>query len=505
MCGPDTQVVDPGAAMVMPGLVDVHSHVGFAGRQVAWELPLSPVLEVAEVLAEVRRRAERLGPDEWVVGGIVGGGVLASVGDLAGLAALDEAGRGRPVMLRDDTMHNRWVNSRALEIMGVTAATPDPDHGGYRRDARGNPVGVLLESASTAAEAAVRASTPDAAGRDRHSVRTALSVLNSQGITATMDAATMGVWLDAFTDLDRAGELTAWIVACMAAREFIDPGVAGLPLFDTAPVRRSRHVRPDFVKGVLDGIPMTRTSVFLEPYLSAPTHAGCFHGEAFYTDQQLLELLEQAVARGLGAKLHATADGTVRQALDAVATIRARHGDGPVFHIAHPEFVHPDDVARFAELGVVADASPGLWFPNPMNAAIATQVQPHYLERIWPLRELHDAGVPIAAGSDWPAAVVRPDPWLSIETMVTRRNPDPAFPGELAADQALELPTALRAHTVEPARAMGLAAETGMLRPGLSADFIALDRNLFEIPAHQLHQTRVLRTWFAGNPVFQAG
>jgi predicted amidohydrolase YtcJ len=139
-----------------------------------------------------------------------------------------------------------------------------------------------------------------------------------------------------------------------------------------------------------------------------------------------------------------------------------------------------------------------------MNAAIAAQVQPHYLGRIWPLRELHQAGVPIAAGCDWPAAVERPDPWLSIQTMITRRNPDPAFPGTLAADQALDLPTALRAHTVQPARAMGLAGDTGMLRAGLSADFVALDRHLFQIPADQIHRTRVLRTWFAGELVHEA-
>jgi predicted amidohydrolase YtcJ len=155
-----------------------------------------------------------------------------------------------------------------------------------------------------------------------------------------------------------------------------------------------------------------------------------------FTDQELHQLLEDALSRGLDAKLHATADGTVRQVLDAVQVMRERHGDGPVFHIAHPEFVDPDDVARFAELGVVADASPVLWFPNPMNAIIAQQVQDHYMQRIWPLRELHDAGTLVAAGSDWPVAMPVPNPWLSIETAVTRRSPDPTFPGPLAADQA---------------------------------------------------------------------
>jgi predicted amidohydrolase YtcJ len=184
--------------------------------------------------------------------------------------------------------------------------------------------------------------------------------------------------------------------------------------------------------------------------------------------------------------------------------MRERHGDGPVFHIAHPEFVHPDDVARFKELGVVADASPVLWFPSPINEVIALQIQDHYMDRVWPLRELHDAGALVAAGSDWPVAMPQPNPWLSIETLVTRRSPDPAFPGSLAADQALDLATAIQAHTVNPAQAMGLAGEIGRLSPGTSADFVVLDRNLFEIPVDRIHATRVRQTWFAGRLVHDA-
>jgi predicted amidohydrolase YtcJ len=97
-----------------------------------------------------------------------------------------------------------------------------------------------------------------------------------------------------------------------------------------------------------------------------------------------------------------------------------------------------------------------------------------------------------------------PNPWLSIETMVTRRSPDPAFPGVLGADQALDLTTAIEAHTVNPAQAMGLAQETGRLSTGLSADFVVLDRNLFDIPVEQVHATRVRQTWFAGRLVHEA-
>jgi predicted amidohydrolase YtcJ len=511
LAGPQTRIVDTGGAMVMPGLVDVHSHLGFGGQAAAWELGLSPMFSVPELLGAVRDWAGRLGADEWVVGGIVISPVFYAMGNLEMLAALDEASLGRPVMLRDDSLHNRWVNSRAMEILGINAASPEPASGSYVRDAEGRPVGLLLGQPSTDAELAARSSFKDPHERDLQSARTAVSIFNAAGVTATQDAATMGAWLDVFTELDRADQLNAWIVGSMPAREFVESGPAGTDLFDTASARRSAHVRPDFVKGVLDGVPMSRTAKFLDTYKEDPfaapgSHSGhqCpFHGEGLFTDEELLQLLEDAVARGLHAKMHATGDGTVRQVLDAVETMRKRHGAGPVFHIAHPEFVHPDDVARFVELNVVADASPALWFPNPMNDIIAQQIQDHHMARIWPLRELHDAGALVAAGSDWPVSAAVPNPWLSIESMVTRRSPDPAFPGVLAKDQALDLDTAVRAHTVNAAEAMGLGGQIGQLSPGRSADFVVLDRHIFDIPVEQIHATQVRQTWFAGRLVHE--
>ncbi|TCC49568.1 amidohydrolase [Kribbella pittospori] len=507
--GRRTKLVHIEGGMVMPGLVDVHAHVGFGGQAAGWELRLPPMLGPDQILDAVHQHARALGNNDWVVGGTVSSPVFHALGNRKALAALDEASLGRPVMLRDDSLHNRWVNSHAMEILGVDGTRMEPARGGWVCDGAGRPVGILLGQPSTDAELAVRRSLEQPHHRDLRSARMAVSIFNSVGVTAIQDAATMGAWLDVFTELDHAEKLNAWIVGSMPAREFVESGPVGTDLFDTATVRRSAHVRPDFVKGVLDGVPMTRTSKFLDPYKPEPSapggapngHVCPFYGDGLFSDEELLQLLEDAVSRGLHAKLHATADATVRQVLDAVAVMRERHGDGPVFHIAHPEFVHPDDVTRFADLDVVADASPVLWFPTPMNGAIAQQVQDHYMERIWPLRDLHDAGALVAAGSDWPVAMPTPNPWLSIETMVTRRSPDPEFPGSLAADQALDLETAIRAHSVNGAQAMGLAQQTGQLSPGMSADFIVLDRNLFDTPVEHIHATQVRQTWFAGRRV----
>src|SRR3984957_325847 len=243
LAGPQTTVADAAGGMVMPGLIDIHAHVGFGGQAAAWELPLSPMFSPDEILAAVSDWASRLGPDEWVVGGIVISPVFYAMGNREMLAALDKASLGRPVMLRDDSLHNRWVNSRALKILGIDAASPDPVAGSYVRDAEG-PVGLLLGQPSTNAELAARQSAGDLRARDLRSARTAVSIFNAAGVTAIQDAATMGAWLDVFNELDTEAQLNAWIVASMPAREFVESGAVGPALFDTAAARRSAPLRP---------------------------------------------------------------------------------------------------------------------------------------------------------------------------------------------------------------------------------------------------------------------
>ncbi|MEV4343584.1 amidohydrolase [Actinoplanes sp. NPDC049596] len=497
LAGPGTLIVEAGDGMVMPGIVDAHNHVSTGGQQAAWELSLPPVLSLRELLDGVGATARAAAAGDWVIGGAVGSDLFNGIGTAENLRALDAVSHGHPVMLRDVSTHHRWVNSRALEILGITAATPDPPGGSYLRDDDGRPVGVLFEQASQFAEQTARESIPDQRERDLTSARTALRLLNSYGVTAVQDAGTMGPWLDTFHSLDERGELTAWLVASMPNIHYMVASAVFPELAPYAATLRSRHLRPDFVKILLDGIPMSRSAAMLHPYAGEAD----FRGASLYDMPSLVAVLQDAVDRGLHVKAHATGDFTVRQVLDAVQVIRDRGHHDAIFHVAHPEFVDPADIRRFRELNVVADASPTLWFPNPINDVIRQQVGDRYMSRIWPLRELHEAGVTIAAGTDWPSAVERPDPWLAIETMVTRRHPGALVRGALAPEQALDLPTALTAHTSAAAAAIGLGGETGRLKTGLSADFVVLDRRLLDIPINQVSRTEVRQTWFTGRLV----
>ncbi|GAA2360793.1 amidohydrolase [Saccharopolyspora halophila] len=499
LAGPETRVHEADGAMIMPGLVDGHVHLHLGGSQAAFELPLLPTDDLDAILGKVGEWAARLEPDDWVVGGIVGSTVMDGLTDADALARLDEAGGGRPVLLRDDTMHNRWVSSRALELMGVRPDSPDPDGGRYVRDARGRLTGVLHESASGAAEAAFAGSITDPRARTATSVATAIEVLNSYGVTSAQEAATMLDPARALAALESSGELNARVVLSPPVRPFIEDGVVGEDLIAEVAELRGELVRPDFVKIFLDGVPMTRTSALLNPYRCAHG-AAPFRGEMYWEFEDLVAQLERCAELGLGAKLHATGDAAARLVLDAAERIR-NGGSGNPLQIAHAEFIHPDDIARFAQLDVAADLSPGIWFPNVIQDSIAAQVEPELVESSWPVRDLVDSGAVVAAGSDWPCAVPTPDPWTGLETLVTRRNPDERFPGTLNPGQRLTLEEAITAFTTGPAEAIGIGGVAGKLAPGYAADFIVLDRNLFEIDPGQIHDTQVLRTYFAGELV----
>lgn len=502
--GPETRIVDLKGAMVLPGIIDVHNHHFLGGQADLYETNFSPLVSFDDILALVRATAAKAAPGEWIFGGIWGSDLIGRLSSLEALAALDAASAGHPVMLRDDSQHNRWVNSRALDIIGITKDTPDPEDGEILRDgATGKPLGLLYEKASTLAERAVAASSGDMAERGLATARRAVEILNSYGVTGFQDAAAMLPILQALKALDAQGELSAWCVASMPAHDTL----FGADLYGDALIAlredfRSPHVRPDFVKIFMDGVPPARTAAMIDPYIADKLHGCCFRGDVKLSVPELARWIAKFEKQGLGVKIHCAGDGAVRATLDAIDVVRSFNGPGLRHHIAHASFIDPADVPRFKELDVVADLSPIIWYPSPIVEAIRQAVPEERAKRFWPNRDLLEAGALMAAGSDWPV-MPTPDPWLGIEGMVTRRNPHGDFPGALWPEQALDLATVLEIYTINPARAMGIDGITGSLEAGKSADFIVLDRNLFQIPAEDLADTKVLTTYFEGQPVYE--
>jgi predicted amidohydrolase YtcJ len=191
----------------------------------------------------------------------------------------------------------------------------------------------------------------------------------------------------------------------------------------------------------------------------------------------------------------------VHAVLNSVETLRREGFSDTRYHVAHGQFVHPDDISRFAELGVVAEISPFIWVPGPIVDAIREVLPRDRADRMQPNRDLLDAGAVVAGGSDWPVSV-SPNAWEGIHGLVTREDPSGQYPGTLWPEQAITLDEAIAAFTIGAASALGISDETGSLEAGKSADFVLLDRDPFEHPAGQLVQTTVDETWFAGRRVY---
>jgi predicted amidohydrolase YtcJ len=502
--GPETEIIDLGGRMAMPGFADVHNHIMMGGEAALFHLQFAPSSSIDEICSFVRAAAEKAAPGQWIIGNQWGADRMTELNSEALLARLDAAGLGHPVLLRDETMHNRWVNSEAMRISGISDNQPDPPQGAFSRDpATGRLTGVLIEAAAGIVERAAANDFTEEMGEA--AVARAVEIVNSFGVTAFQDAASVLPIIKALAKLDNKQKLTAWAVTSLP---LIEPsfmfGLSGDELLALRERYRTHHVRPNYTKIFLDGVPGAQTAAFHEAYKPDAAHPHGHRGEVLVTYPDLVKHIDKSEKLGMGLKIHCTGDYAVTEMLDAVEAVRHFNGPAKVLHhIAHASYIRPEDIKRFAELGVVADLCPMIWYPTTFLEGHKEVMGEERATRFWPIRSLQESGALLAGGSDWPVIPV-PDPWHGIEGMVTRQNPSGAFPGvSLWAEQAIDLATAIRIYTLNSAIAMGIDKETGSITSGKSADIIVLDQNVFDVPADRIADTKVLTTFFEGRKVFQ--
>jgi len=502
--GPGTEVRDLAGAAVYPGFVDVHNHHAMAGRTDLFELALPPALGLDEILDRVRAQAQTLPADAWIIGGAVASTLLPTLGSTAIRQRLDEAAGGRPVMIVEDSRHNRWASTRALELAGITAGSVPAGGVTVLDPVDGTPTGVLLEAAGIPVQEAYDRSGGLDAAQHRAASRRGVEIANSYGITAFQDAGVSVDILTALADLDTAGELNGWVVSSLLINdEIFGFAPLGRELLARGEEFRTAHHRPDFVKIFLDGVPPARTASFLEPYLPDDAHGAHFHGTTTMGPDELYGWLRLVAEEGRGAKIHCTGDGSAHLVLDTVERLRDEGFADARFHIAHGQFLALSDIPRLARLRVTADISPFIWFPGVIPQALADVLGDERVSHLQPNRTLIDAGALVAGGSDWPVSE-SPNPLEGMQGLVTRADPLRRVPGVLAPEQAITAEEALQVFTLNAATAMGLDAETGSLVAGKSADFVILDRDVIAGPADAIIDGVVRETWFAGRQVYAA-
>ncbi|UNK72511.1 amidohydrolase [Microbacterium sp. H1-D42] len=505
LIGPATSVVDLDGRMLLPGFQDAHVHPLWGGLDLL-RCDLSDLSTAAQYLERIRDYAVAHPADEWLLGG--GWQMSAFPGGTPTAEALDSVVPDRPAFLPNRDGHGAWVNSRALELAGITRDTPDPADGRIERDADGNPSGTLHEGAMTLVN---RLLPTEPHERLREALAVGQRHLHSFGITAWQDAIVGTQYSDAGDPLPvylaaaAAGELTGRVVGSLwwdrtRGLEQIDDLVA---LRETGRVGRFAATS---IKIMQDGVAENFTASMLEPYCDGHGHPTENAGISFVP----LEILNEAAARldalGFTLHFHAIGDRAVRECLDAVETALRRNGPrGNPHHISHIQVVHPDDVPRFRRLGVTANMQM-LWATLEPQMVDLTLPFLGDERSSWqyPFGDLLRAGAALAAGSDW--SVSTPDPMAAIHTAVNRRSAPSEWEGDyppFLPEQAIDLGTALHAYTAGSARVNSLP-ETGTIRVGMLADLALLDRDPFEGPASEIGDTRVLGTWVEGEQVYEA-
>ncbi|MYK27541.1 MAG: amidohydrolase [Gammaproteobacteria bacterium] len=486
------QVFELGGRMVLPGFHDAHVHPTFGGIQLM-QCDLSGSASAVALTALVAGCDAALPQGDWLVGG---GWELSLFPDAnPSKDLLDAINADRPIFLRGADGHSSWANSKALALAGIDAETPNPPQGIIERDENGAPSGTLRESAQGLVEAIV----PPLTAEDRlEATRQAVALANQFGITSMIDAATSTDEWTAWQGLDAAGGLTARVVLSIP----VSSPLTWTP--DESLIRpedrgSGQRLRRDAAKLFVDGVLEGETAALLEPYLGE----GGGTGMLILPADELAARVVALDAQGVQAHFHAIGDRAVRVALDAVE--QAIEHNGPSdnrHHISHLQLIDPTDYPRFAALNVTANFQP-LWaYPDGYITDInLPAIGAERVEGMYPIGSLERAGARIAAGSDWSVSSLNPLP--AIETALTRQDATGEIEGTLNANEAVSLDTMLRAYTANGAWLMHQEDETGVIKPGMAADLVVLEKDLFSIAAEEIGEVAVTMTLFEGAIVYR--
>ena len=501
--GPESRVIELGGKMVLPGFIDSHSHPSGALIQ-AVAVSLYDLRSLEQYLEAVRRFAEE-NPDKQAVRGSGWSNALFPVtGPMK--EDLDAVVSDRPVQLGSGDGHSSWVNSKALELAGITRDTPDPEGGVIERDpSTGEATGTLRESAT----GLVAAVLPPFTMEERMAGLLAFQEMAAKDGVTTARVAAIG--LSAAGDLDPSEVVAYERLESEGKLRVRFRGSLLLP--PDAPVERIRELvaererqkeglfEIDAVKIFVDGVVEGETAYLLEPYLHRPD----YRGELLWNPDHLKEMVAAADREGFIVHIHAIGDAATGLALDAFQFAREKNGPRDARHqVTHLQLVTPSDVKRFASLAIIAVPQP-FWFSKGgfYDAIEAPYLGEERASREYPMKSFFDAGVTVASASDFPVTIPF-SPVVGMKMGITRSF-DPANPEMvLGPEERVSLDQMIASFTRNGAFAARLEDRLGSLEVGKVGDVVVLDRNLFEVPADQVGEAKVLLTLFEGREIYRA-
>jgi predicted amidohydrolase YtcJ len=485
-----SRIIDLHGATVLPGIIDAHTHLISLGESLL-RLNLKDVATEEEVVERVKQKAASTAPNEWILGWGWDEGKWAS--RYPTNEALNAVSPNHPVYLIGLHGFAAWANRKALQIAGVSKDTKDPENGKILRDEKtGEPTGILLNRAQELVGKHVPAMTLEQVKRG---VELAAQECVRNGLTSVHEALVRPVQLQAFRELIGEGRvpLRVYVMLDGADQIFVAQWLARGPEIDP---RHQLTIRA--FKLFADGALGSRGAALLQPYSDAPQTKGMITTP----EPQVYQLTRTSLERGFQVCTHAIGDAANRMVLDAYANAlkSVAQANGPRLRIEHAQVLAPEDIPRFAKLGVIASMQP-THCTSDMKWA-ETRLGPQRVKGAYAWRSLLDTGAHLPLSSDFPGETL--NPFYGIYAAITRQDPAGNPPGGWYPEQRLTLDEALRGYTVEAAYAEFEENEKGSIEKGKLADLTVISQDITTLVPKEILSIRVLKTFIGGKLVYDS-